>query len=361
MEQLTAVTIPTSDPGETDGHVDGVLRYSCNHYTRRRAVTTALRDISCKFLASTQALNIAKTFPELAAAIEAYKQENEDVVTTPSSKSTIRAGNGVVEDKGRFANDLVKLIVDCNLPFNIVDNPTFKTFLATWVPAMPVPSRDQLLTATQADHANLADVHYGLAIVDKWFGDVTRKVPMEFVDEVMEPPGAGNRASSTATESTSTTPTHPKTIEMASNLTYATEAAKLAGLGSDLTSKLSTVFVPSDEALAAYAAANPSVVTALSGSGSAAAVTAHVVPNSALTAADLPEGESTYNTVAGTPLLVKKAGGKVMVSSGLASASVIQSDISTGNAIIHIIDNVRQGQTHMRSSLQRQLLMAWLC
>ncbi|KAJ9507924.1 hypothetical protein QJQ45_021273, partial [Haematococcus lacustris] len=52
--------------------------------------------------------------------------------------------SGVVEDKGRFAKDLVKLIVDCNLPFNIVDNPTFKTFLATWVPAMPVPSRDQL-------------------------------------------------------------------------------------------------------------------------------------------------------------------------------------------------------------------------
>ncbi|KAJ9511857.1 hypothetical protein QJQ45_004545 [Haematococcus lacustris] len=47
----------------------------------------------------------------------------------------------------------------------------------------------QLLTAIQADHANLADVHYGLAIVDKWFGDATRKVPMEFVDEVMEPRG----------------------------------------------------------------------------------------------------------------------------------------------------------------------------
>ncbi|KAJ9505711.1 hypothetical protein QJQ45_006428 [Haematococcus lacustris] len=31
----------------------------------------------------------------------------------------------------------------------------------------------QLLTAIQADHANLADVHYGLAIVDKWFGDAT--------------------------------------------------------------------------------------------------------------------------------------------------------------------------------------------
>ncbi|KAJ9523310.1 hypothetical protein QJQ45_005268 [Haematococcus lacustris] len=96
-------------------------------------------------------MNIAKTFPELAAAIEAYKQENEDVVTPPSSKSTTRAGNGWT-DKGRFANDL-------------------------------------LLTAIQADHANLADVHYGLAIVDKWFGDATRKVPMEFVDEVMEPRG----------------------------------------------------------------------------------------------------------------------------------------------------------------------------
>ncbi|KAL6759621.1 FAS1 domain-containing protein [Haematococcus lacustris] len=124
------------------------------------------------------------------------------------------------------------------------------------------------------------------------------------------------------------------------NLTYATEAAKLAGLGDDLTSKLSTVFVPSDEALAAYAASNPSIVTALSTSDGAAAVTAHVVPNSALTAADIPEGESTYNTVAGTSLLVSKTGGKVVVTSGMASANVIQSDISTGNAIIHIIDNV---------------------
>ncbi|KAJ9531460.1 hypothetical protein QJQ45_006832 [Haematococcus lacustris] len=103
-----------------------------------------------KFLASTQAMNIAKTFSEITAAIEDYKQENKEVAelqqdagTTPNSKST-RAGSGVVEDKGRFAKDLVKLIVDCNLPFNIVDNPTFKAFLATWVPAMPVPSRDQL-------------------------------------------------------------------------------------------------------------------------------------------------------------------------------------------------------------------------
>ncbi|GFH29920.1 hypothetical protein HaLaN_28671, partial [Haematococcus lacustris] len=95
IEQLTAVTIPTSDPGETNGHVDG------------------------------------------HAGIE----HRQDLPRT-RSKSTTRAGNGVVEDKG-LANDLVKLIVDCNLPFNIVDNPTFKTFLATWVPAMPVPSRDQ--------------------------------------------------------------------------------------------------------------------------------------------------------------------------------------------------------------------------
>ncbi|KAJ9528698.1 hypothetical protein QJQ45_020597 [Haematococcus lacustris] len=92
MEQLTAVTIPTSDPGETDGHVDGVLRYSCNHKEASSNKDRLKRHLLQTFLASTQALNIAKTFPELAAAIEAYKQENEDVVTTPSSKSTTRAG-----------------------------------------------------------------------------------------------------------------------------------------------------------------------------------------------------------------------------------------------------------------------------
>ncbi|GFH20222.1 hypothetical protein HaLaN_17310, partial [Haematococcus lacustris] len=113
---------------------------------RSRPWRGAARDQRTRSAATEQGQDL----PKLAAAIEAYKQENEevaevqqDVVTTPSSKSTARAGNGVVEDKGRFANDLVKLIVDCNLPFNIVDNCTFKAFLATWVPAMPVPSRDQ--------------------------------------------------------------------------------------------------------------------------------------------------------------------------------------------------------------------------
>ncbi|KAJ9508719.1 hypothetical protein QJQ45_028011, partial [Haematococcus lacustris] len=99
------------------------------------------------------ALNIAKTFPELAAAIEAYKQENEDVVTTPSSKSTTRAGNGVVD---------------------LHSMPTFEPWweLNSCLVELMVPVA-QLLTAIQADHANLADVHYGLAIVEKWFGDAT--------------------------------------------------------------------------------------------------------------------------------------------------------------------------------------------
>ncbi|KAL6755685.1 hypothetical protein V8C86DRAFT_3159604 [Haematococcus lacustris] len=160
MEQLTAVTAPTSDPDETDGAVNFVLRYMCNHCQDNLAGSNKDRLkrhlLRCsKFLASTQAGNIAKTFSELAAAIEEYKQEDKEVAevqqdagTTPSSKSTARARSGVVEDKGRFAKDLVKLIVDCNLPFNIVDNPTFKTSLATWVPAMPVPSRDQRVGRT---------------------------------------------------------------------------------------------------------------------------------------------------------------------------------------------------------------------
>ncbi|GFH28532.1 hypothetical protein HaLaN_27039 [Haematococcus lacustris] len=42
-----------------------------------------------------------------------------------------------------------------------------------WLVELMVPVA-QLLTAIQADHANLDDVHYGSAIADKWFGDATR-------------------------------------------------------------------------------------------------------------------------------------------------------------------------------------------
>jgi hypothetical protein len=35
-------------------------------------------------------------------------------------------------------------------------------------------------------------------------------------------------------------------------------------------------------------------------------VTAHVVPNSALKVADIPDGASTFNTVAGTPIKIEK-------------------------------------------------------
>ncbi|KAL6748020.1 hypothetical protein V8C86DRAFT_3033176 [Haematococcus lacustris] len=141
MEQLTAVTAPTSDPDETDGAVNFVLRYMCNHCQDNLAGSNKDRLkrhlLRCsKFLASTQAGNIAKTFSELAAAIEEYKQENKEVAevqqdagTTPSSKSTARAGSGVVEDKGRFAKDLVNLIagqclsplVTRNVPVEFVD------------------------------------------------------------------------------------------------------------------------------------------------------------------------------------------------------------------------------------------------
>ncbi|KAL6760214.1 hypothetical protein V8C86DRAFT_3132713 [Haematococcus lacustris] len=101
MEQLTAVTAPTSDPDETDGAVNFVLRYMCNHCqdnlaggNKNRLKRHLLR--CSKFLASTQAGNIAKTFSELAAAIEEYEvQQNaevqQDAGTTPSSKSTARA------------------------------------------------------------------------------------------------------------------------------------------------------------------------------------------------------------------------------------------------------------------------------
>ncbi|KAJ9522971.1 hypothetical protein QJQ45_023775 [Haematococcus lacustris] len=189
MEQLTAVTAPTSDPDETDGAVNFVLRYMCNHCQDNLAGSNKDRLkrhlLQCsKFLASTQAMNIAKTFSEIAAAIEEYKQENKEVAelqqdagTTPNSKSTARAGcNRRVH--GFDADERAKRIKS-----RVLSEAWWA--LNSCLVELMVPVA-QLLTAIQADHANLADVHYGLAIVDKWFGDATRNVPVEFVDEVME-------------------------------------------------------------------------------------------------------------------------------------------------------------------------------
>ncbi|KAJ9516204.1 hypothetical protein QJQ45_024647 [Haematococcus lacustris] len=143
LQLLTAVTAPTSDPDETDGAVNFVLRYMCNHCQDNLAGSNKDRLkrhlLRCsKFLASTQAMNIAKTFSEIAAAIEEYKQENKEVAELQQDAGTT---------SGCPQHGVVELMV-------------------------PVA---QLLTAIQADHANLADVHYGLAIVDKWFGDATSK------------------------------------------------------------------------------------------------------------------------------------------------------------------------------------------
>ncbi|KAL6753345.1 hypothetical protein V8C86DRAFT_3028815, partial [Haematococcus lacustris] len=69
MEQLTAVTAPTSDPDETDGAVNFVLRYMCNHCQDNLAGSNKDRLrrhlLRCsRFLANTQAGKTAKTFSD---------------------------------------------------------------------------------------------------------------------------------------------------------------------------------------------------------------------------------------------------------------------------------------------------------
>ncbi|KAL6744785.1 hypothetical protein V8C86DRAFT_2447254, partial [Haematococcus lacustris] len=109
-----------------------------------------------KFLASTQAGNIAKTFSELAAAIEEYKQEDKEVAEALINTVVLHgfdADERAKRIKSRVLSEAWWALNNCLVELMV-----------------PVA---QLLTAIQADHANLADVHYGLAIVDKWFGDAT--------------------------------------------------------------------------------------------------------------------------------------------------------------------------------------------
>ncbi|KAG2501268.1 hypothetical protein HYH03_001074 [Edaphochlamys debaryana] len=123
-------------------------------------------------------------------------------------------------------------------------------------------------------------------------------------------------------------------------MSWGSAAASAAGLDADLLSKVSTVFVPSDDAIKAYVASSGLTTADLATGSGKAAVTAHVIPNTTLTSADFPAGASSYDTVAGSKLSVDNSGGKLTVSSGGVTANVIQADISTGNATIFLIDKV---------------------
>jgi ATP-dependent RNA helicase DDX18/HAS1 len=60
------------------------------------------------------------------------------------------------------------------------------------------------------------------------------------------------------------------------------------------------------QAVVAYSASNPEVTSGLQSGSGKAAVSAHVIPDGALSASDIKEGETTFNTVAGTPLIISK-------------------------------------------------------
>lgn len=65
--------------------------------------------------------------------------------------------------------------------------------------------------------------------------------------------------------------------------------------------------LPARQAIKVYASsAGSGAADLLSGPAGKAAVSAHVIPNVALSLDDLPEGNSTYPTVAGQPLIVTK-------------------------------------------------------
>lgn len=58
------------------------------------------------------------------------------------------------------------------------------------------------------------------------------------------------------------------------------------------------------DAIKAYVASSGLTAGDLASSAGKAAVTAHVIPNKTLKSADFPQGSSSYETVAGSPLMV---------------------------------------------------------
>jgi uncharacterized surface protein with fasciclin (FAS1) repeats len=93
-----------------------------------------------------------------------------------------------------------------------------------------------------------------------------------------------------------------------------------------------TVFAPTDQAFAKIPKADLDAL--LDDKAKLTAVlTYHVVPGKVM-AKDVPAGPVT--TVQGSPLTVKKTGGKVMVD----NATVTKTDIGADNGVIHVIDSV---------------------
>lgn len=96
-----------------------------------------------------------------------------------------------------------------------------------------------------------------------------------------------------------------------------------------------TVFAPSDEAFAAFEAANPGVLAGLSVQELTAILTYHAVAGAAVMSSDLEDGQ-LVETVAGPSLAVQITGTTVKVN----EATVVTADIEASNGVIHVIDTI---------------------
>jgi len=119
------------------------------------------------------------------------------------------------------------------------------------------------------------------------------------------------------------------------------------GLATTLTeAEAVTVFAPTDEAfgnaLAAYGVDNlDELVAELGGIDNLAAVLGfHVVPAVAF-AADLADGEQSFETLAGQNLTVTKTGDGVTVTDANGTTyNVVTADVAIDNGVVHVIDGV---------------------
>ena len=76
----------------------------------------------------------------------------------------------------------------------------------------------------------------------------------------------------------------------------------------------------------------------------------HVVPNiEILTSANIPNGDTDYETLGGEKITVTKGKGTIRagsqndlisITSSVGKATVVKADIKANNGVIHIVDNV---------------------
>ncbi len=230
------------------------------------------------------------------------------------------------------------VIVDENGP---IDAATLQTLLADNGGEVEVETaQGEPITFTETDDGNIV-LNDGAALVDggtdRFAGGVNETDDgfvnvFHLIDGLLMPPSM---------QETTTIADVVANDDSFSTLLTALQQAGLAdALGNE--EATFTVFAPNNDAF------GPINTDVLLGQADAleAVLGYHVVPDQALAASDLAEGENTVTTLAGDELTVVRNGDNVFVE----GSQVVDADNETDNGIIHVIDRALLGNQNLANT-----------